>query len=95
MDPRMYYAQTHNRRFSDFWIENAAYLRLKNVQLGYTFPQKWMRKFGINRLRAYVSADNLFTVTKYFDGFDPEVQQSSGDTYPQVRTYVFGLNLTF
>ena len=93
--PRMYYAQTHNRRFSDFWIENAAYLRLKNVQLGYTFPQKWMRKFGINRLRAYVSADNLFTVTKYFDGFDPEVQQSSGDTYPQVRTYVFGLNLTF
>lgn len=53
--PRMYYAQTHNRRFSDFWIENAAYLRLKNVQLGYTFPQKWMRKFGINRLRAYVS----------------------------------------
>ena len=93
--PRMYYAQTHNRRFSDFWIENAAYLRLKNVQLGYTFPQKWMRKFGINRLRAYVSADNLFTVTKYFDGFDPEVEQSSGDTYPQVRTYVFGLNLTF
>ncbi len=93
--PRMYYAQTHNRRFSDFWIENAAYLRLKNVQLGYTFPQKWMRKFGVSRLRAYVSADNLFTVTKYFDGFDPEVQQSSGDTYPQVRTYVFGLNLTF
>ena len=54
-----------------------------------------MRKFGINRLRAYVSADNLVTVTKYCDGFDPEDQQSSGDTYPQVRTYVFGLNLTF
>lgn len=93
--PRMYYAQTHNRRFSDFWIENAAYLRLKNVQLGYTFPQQWMNKLGVSKLRAYISADNLFTITKYFDGFDPEVQQSSGDTYPQVKTYVFGLNLTF
>lgn len=93
--PRMYYAQTHNRRFSDYWIENASYLRLKNVQLGYTFPQQWMRKLGVSKLRAYVSADNVFTVTKYFDGFDPEVQQSSGDTYPQVRTYVFGVNLIF
>ncbi len=93
--PRLYYAQTHNRRFSSYWIENAAYLRLKNVQLGYTFPQQWAARCGISRLRAYVSADNLFTITKYFDGFDPEVQQSSGDTYPQVRTYVFGLNLTF
>lgn len=93
--PRLYYAQTHNRRFSNYWIENAAYLRLKNVQLGYTFPQQWAARCGISRLRAYVSADNLFTITKYFDGFDPEVQQSSGDTYPQVRTYVFGLNLTF
>lgn len=95
MYPRMYYAQEHNLRFSDYWIENAAYLRLKNVQLGYTFPQQWMRDWGISKLRVYVSADNLFTVTKYFDGFDPEVQQSSGDTYPQVKTYVFGLNLTF
>ena len=93
--PRLYYAQTHNRRFSDYWIENAAYLRLKNIQLGYTLPQQWMRSWGISKLRVYVSADNLFTVTKYFDGFDPEVQQSSGDTYPQVKTYVFGLNLTF
>lgn len=93
--PRMYYAQTHNRRFSDYWIEDASYLRLKNVQLGYTFPRQWMKKLGVSKLRAYVSADNLFTVTKYFDGFDPEVQQSSGDTYPQVRTYVFGLNLVF
>lgn len=93
--PRMYYAQTHNRRFSDYWIEDASYLRLKNVQLGYTFPQQWMKKLGVSKLRAYVSADNLFTITKYFDGFDPEVQQSEGDTYPQVRTYVFGLNLVF
>ena len=54
-----------------------------------------MKNWGISKLRVYVSADNLFTITKYFDGFDPEVQQSSGDTYPQVKTYVFGLNLTF
>ena len=93
--PRMYYAQTHNRRFSDYWVENAAYFRLKNIQLGYTFPKQMTMKCGISRLRAYLSADNLFTATKYFDSFDPEVQQTSGDTYPQVKTYVFGLNVTF
>ena len=77
------------------YLEKSAYLRLRNLTLGYTLPQQWMRSWGISKLRVYVSADNLFTVTKYFDGFDPEVQQSSGDTYPQVKTYVFGLNLTF
>ena len=91
----MYYAQTHNRRFSEYWVENAAQLRLKNIQLGYTFPKMWTQKFGVSRLGAYLSADHLFTLTKYFDSFDPELQPPSGDTYPHVKTYVFGLNVSF
>lgn len=93
--PRMYYAQTHNRYFSDYWVEDASYLRLKNIQLGYTLPKQWSGKLGLSKLRAYFSADNLFTITNYFENFDPEVQETSGDIYPQVKTYVFGLNLTF
>ncbi|MEG1903995.1 MAG: hypothetical protein RR212_06320, partial [Bacteroidales bacterium] len=92
---RMYYAQTHNRYFSDYWVEDASYLRLKNIQLGYTLPKQWSGKLGLSKLRAYFSADNLFTITNYFENFDPEVQETSGDIYPQVKTYVFGLNLTF
>jgi hypothetical protein len=50
---------------------------------------------GINSLRVYASADNLFTKTDYFGAYDPEVRTTSGDVYPQVKTYVFGLSITF
>ena len=93
--PRLYQAQTHNLLFSDYWLEDASYLRLKNVQLGYTFPKKWINSLGLSNLRVYASADNLLTFTKYFGAYDPEVRETSGDSYPQVKTYVFGLSVSF
>lgn len=76
-------------------VESGAYLRLKNAQIGYTFPKKWMQKAKIERLRVYVSASNLFTITKY-SGYDPEVGSGVDyGNYPQSRTFTFGLNLNF
>ena len=93
--PRLYQSQEHNRLFSDYWKEDASYLRLKNIQIGYRFPAQLVKPLGINSLRIYASADNLFTKTDYFGAYDPEVRTTSGDVYPQVKTYVFGLSLTF
>ena len=82
---------TINDQPSDFWVEDKSYLRLKNVQLGYTFPSAWMTKAGISKLRLYVAGENLLTFTEY-RGIDPEV---GGTTYPTLRQYIFGINLTF
>lgn len=92
-----------NTQFSDRYVENGSYLRLKNVQLGYTLPERLTRKIALFQLRFYVSADNLFTITKY-SGFDPEVGDLNGDplgagidlaTYPVPRVLTVGLNLKF
>ena len=93
--PRMYYQPSHNIVFSDYWLEKASYLRLKNIQLGYTLPQAGLSRINVNRLRVYVSIDNLFTLTDYFGGFDPEVRETSGDPYPQLKTYAIGIQLGF
>lgn len=91
--PRLTYQQSYNQRLSTFWLEDASYIRLKNIQLGYTLPSKWTEKYRINQLRAYISADNLFTISDYFYGYDPESPVSSGSFYPQVKTFIFGLNI--
>ena len=89
---------------SDF-IENGDYLRLKNVQIGYTFDtRKWSKKIGISQLRLYASATNLFCITGY-TGMDPEINSradisntASGidkNTTPLSKTYSFGLNVSF
>lgn len=93
-----------NMRLSDFYIEDGSYLRLKNLQFGYSFSGNWIKKTKIQKLRIYFSAQNLFTITNY-SGADPEVGQlSSTDylsrgfdlgTYPQARTFTGGLNITF
>lgn len=94
--PRLTYNTSFNQStFSTYWMEDASYMRLKNVQLGYTFPEKWMKKARIDKLRLYLSADNLFTVSKFFYAYDPETPVSKGGYYPQVKTFVIGLNLTF
>ena len=94
--PRLTYNTSFNQStFSTYWMEDASYMRLKNIQLGYTFPEKWMKKARIDKLRLYLSADNLFTVSKFFYAYDPETPVSSGGYYPQVKTFVIGLNLTF
>ena len=93
-----------NYRVSDLWLENGAFMRARNVQLGYTLPQNLTSKVGIDRLRVYVQAENLFTLTKY-TGCDPEVTGGNSGygtevgidrgVYPQARTISFGVNLTF
>lgn len=83
-------------------VEDASYLKISNVTLGYTFPRKWMEKIGLQTLRLYVTGANLYTFTKY-TGFDPEVSTfGNGLTpgvdfggYPRSRSVVFGVNVSF
>lgn len=93
--PRMYYQADHNIVFSDYWMEDASYLRLKNIQLGYSLPKHITDKMKLSRAKVYLSADNLFTLTNYFGGFDPEVRETSGDEYPQLKTFALGVQLGF
>jgi TonB-linked SusC/RagA family outer membrane protein len=92
--PRLYYGETHNSLFSDYWIQNAAFLRVKNIQFGYTLRMKLSSSTVIEKMRFYISGENLFTITKYFYAYDPEIKSSSGDSYPQVKTYALGVSLT-
>ncbi len=85
---------TNNAVQSDFWKRNGAYLRLKNVTIGYTFPEKWMRRINVDQLRIYVSGYNLWTLTE-FKYIDPESANVITGYYPQQRTVSVGLNLTF
>lgn len=86
---------------SEFYIEDGAYFRMKNLQLGYTFPDSFSKKFYMEKLRLYVSVQNVFTCTKY-SGFDPEVSSNTLfargvdlDSYPNARTFTFGVNVSF
>lgn len=101
--PRPYIGQTDNTLpYSDRWIERGDYLRLKNVQIGYTIPANLLKKTNlIERCRVYFTGQNLFTLTGY-SGFDPEV--SGGDVFskgydnghfPPVRTFSLGLQVSF
>ncbi len=90
-----------NWRSSDLYIKDGSYLRLKNIQLGYTLPESVLRPDMVKRLRVFVSAENLLTFTKY-DGFDPEIASGGYTTigidrgiYPQARTISVGANITF
>lgn len=85
-----------NTQVSDWWLQDASYLRLKNLQLGYNFPAKLLGKAKIQGLRLYVSGDNLLTFTNFFDGSDPERAAASGRAaiYPQAKIYSFGLKVT-
>lgn len=100
-DPRVTTAATNNRVFSDYFVEDASFLRIQNIQLGYTVNNSFTKKIGINKVRVYASANNLFTFTKY-RGFDPAA--SSGDPlsggidygfYPTPKTFMMGLNVNF
>lgn len=94
--PRLTYNTDFNQStFSTFWLENAAYLRLKNVQLGYTLPAEITKKAKIEKCRFYVSGDNLLTLSNFFYAYDPETPISRGGYYPQIKTFVVGVNLTF
>jgi TonB-linked SusC/RagA family outer membrane protein len=85
-----YETEKKNTDPSDFWLVSQDYLRVKNLQFGYTFPQTWIDKVGVEKLRVYVSLENYFTITNY-PGLDPE----SGWGYPAMKQASFGINLTF
>jgi len=77
---------------STFWLDDVTYLRLKNLQLGYTFNKPYMKKIGLSSVRIYGSADNLATITNY-RGLDPEKVSYSNDVYPLSKLFVLGLNV--
>ncbi|MDR2816811.1 MAG: TonB-dependent receptor [Proteiniphilum sp.] len=85
-------ANSKNNQASDAFLFNAAYLRCKNIQLGYTIPKHITQKFFVETLKVYTSIDNLFTITD-FPGLDPEI--ASGVGYPALRQYSVGINLSF
>ncbi|WP_129714849.1 TonB-dependent receptor [Pedobacter sp. SYP-B3415] len=93
--PRLAYGYSYNQRLSTMWLEDASYFRVKNIQLGYTVPNRLIEKWRVSRLRVYASADNLFTATNFFYGYDPETPVTAGGFYPVPKTIVFGLNLSF
>ncbi|MGN1210466.1 MAG: SusC/RagA family TonB-linked outer membrane protein, partial [Candidatus Cryptobacteroides sp.] len=80
---------------STFWLRNGAYLRLKSAQLGYTFPQKWTGKIGIEALRIFVEGQNIFTIDGLPEGIDPESPGVNNGYYPQQKLLMGGLTLTF
>ena len=90
--PRYVNGQQNNYEISDFYVKSAAYLRLKNLQLGYTLPKNWTRKICFEKVRFSISANNLFTLTSY-PYVDPE-GPSGGAYYPQLRSFTFGVELT-
>jgi TonB-linked SusC/RagA family outer membrane protein len=93
--PRLAWNQTNNQQNSSFWMSDASYLRLQSVQLGYTFPRSLLDKWEVRNLRIYLSGRNLFTITNFYEGYDPEAPVSDGGWYPQMSTYTMGLNLNF
>ena len=99
--PRVTTVSTANNIFSEFYLEDASFLRIQNVQLGYTIPSAITEKVKIEKLRFYVSASNLYTFTNYM-GYDPAASTGApigggfdSGFYPAARTYTFGLNLNF
>lgn len=77
------------------YLQNAAYVRLKNMQLGYSFPKALISKINFDRLRVFVSVDNLGTISNMPSSIDPELSASDGKVYPLQRTWSFGLNVSF
>ena len=94
--PRVTTDGTRNNIHSTFYMENASYLRLKNIELGYTFDKKLLPWLGGCQVRLYGNIQNLFTITNY-KGFDPEQEtsQTRAEAYPQTRVYTVGLNVKF
>ncbi|SMC62118.1 SusC/RagA family TonB-linked outer membrane protein [Cellulophaga tyrosinoxydans] len=99
--PRVTTGATGNNQFSDYFVEDGSFIRIQNIQLGYSLPMKVVDRFGMSKLRFYLSANNLLTLTKY-RGYDPSASSGSPigagidyGFYPVPRTYLLGINLKF
>ena len=97
--PRPLYNTSKNQQAQTRYLLDASYIRLKNIQLGYSLPESLLRKIFISKVRLYVSGENLWTGTKMIKTFDPETveggYQGNGNVYPLSKTISFGLNLNF
>ncbi len=82
----------NNRADTQFWLDNMNFVRLKNIQLGYTMPSKWTQRLRINSFRVFGSTENLATITSY-RGLDPEMLGNRSNAYPLTKSYSFGVNL--
>lgn len=99
--PRLTTGPTNNNLFSDYYVEDGSFVRLRNLQFGYTLPSTLLRKIHVESLRIYVAANNLITLTRYM-GFDPDLGSSSVlsagvdyGMYPQARSLMGGLQIKF
>ena len=77
---------------SSFWIRNGAYMRLKNLNIGYTLPARWFERVGLSDVQLYVNGTNLFVISE-FKEHDPE--QATLDSYPLMKTFTGGLSINF
>ena len=101
-NPRVTTSLNRNGVFSDYFVEDGSYLRIRNVQIGYVLPKVISEKFGSDYVRFYISANNLFTITNYM-GYDPDIGAAQGALsngidygfYPQARTIMGGVNIKF
>jgi TonB-linked SusC/RagA family outer membrane protein len=83
---------SNNRQETSFWLDDLSYVRFKNVQLGYTLPRSLLQRAGIDNVRIFGSAENLFTLTK-FRGLDPEKGGNASDAYPLNKSFSLGINI--
>ncbi len=95
MYPRMAVTKVaNNQEASTYWQRDCSFIRLKNAEVGYTFPKKWFGKIGVSNVRVYLTGNNLLTFSK-FKLWDPELESNNGAKYPQMRTGAVGLNVNF
>lgn len=85
---------TNNSQNSTYWLRDMSFLRLKTVEIGYTIPARITKKIGLDKARVYASGNNLLTFSK-FKLWDPELDSDYGNAYPQMRTIVFGVDISF
>ncbi|MCI5581317.1 MAG: TonB-dependent receptor [Phocaeicola plebeius] len=97
--PRIAYMTTSpslpSQVVSDFWIQDASYVRMKNLQIGYTMPKSLVNAVGIQNVRFYYSVENLFTLHNMRLNVDPEIPSERASNFPLTRTHAFGVNVTF
>jgi hypothetical protein len=88
-------AGSNNTLTSDYWVIDASFVKVRNIQFGYTLPATLTKKFGSSGLRVYLSLDNPFTFSSYRKGWDPENTNNNAQYYPTLSTYTLGLSLKF
>lgn len=93
--PRFAFNEPNNEQNSSFWVADASYLRLKNLQLGYSLPKSFVNRMKLANCRIFVSGQNLLSLDNFWEGFDVEAPVGDGSFYPQVRVYTVGIDLKF